>query len=99
MQYRRNRRFALRYMRSADIWPPLRSETRGVYRRARALAPVDTGEYHDGIEIEYRWGWKDDRAIGVVTATAPHSAAVEWGNRGNGQSAQGVLGRSASGEG
>lgn len=48
---------------------------------ARGIAPHDSGEYAAGIEVSVETGGiRNDRKIGVVTATAPYSAAVEFGN-------------------
>ncbi|CAA9364390.1 MAG: hypothetical protein AVDCRST_MAG68-5035 [uncultured Gemmatimonadetes bacterium] len=56
--------------------------TEQVGARARSFAPVDDGDYLRGIETTLieRGGNDRDRPEGRVTATAPHSAAVEWGN-------------------
>ncbi|GAA2812802.1 hypothetical protein GCM10010470_55300 [Saccharopolyspora taberi] len=100
MRYRRNSRSTARFLRSAQLYPVVRDMTREIARRARRLAPIgDTGEYVDGITTHYHGGWTDGRLVGEVEATAPHSAAVEFGNAGNKHSAQHVLRRAASGEG
>ncbi|TDC92356.1 HK97 gp10 family phage protein [Saccharopolyspora aridisoli] len=99
MRYRRNSRSTGRFLRSSQLYPVVRETTREIARRARRLAPVgDTGDYQDGITTSYHGGWTDGRLVGEVEATAPHSAAVEFGNRGNQYSAQHVLRRAAAGE-
>lgn len=61
---------------------------------ARGLAPHDSGEYAAGIEVSSeRVGVKNPRMGAVVTATADHSAAVEFGN--SRMRAQHVLTRAA----
>jgi hypothetical protein len=48
---------------------------------ARAIAPKDTGEYAAGIGVTVEQvGAKHPRRGAVVTASAPYSAAVEFGN-------------------
>lgn len=49
-----------------------------VETEAQTLAPVDTGEYREGI----RKGpvtWSGQTVTGTVEATAPHSVYVEYG--------------------
>lgn len=60
----------------------VRAEAEKVAARARVGAPVDSGEYAAGIVVttEARGGTKHDRPVAHVVATAPHSAAVEFGN-------------------
>ena len=42
---------------------------------ARAAAPVESGEYRDGIRTEY--SATENRIVGHVVASAPHSMIVE----------------------
>lgn len=55
---------------------------RGAAQFAQHIAPRKTGEYAAGIRAEDGGlgGRRHDRPVGLVVATAPHSAAVEWGN-------------------
>lgn len=100
MRYQPNHRHTGRFLRSQQLYPVVRALTRDITRRARGLAPVgETGKYVDGIVAQYHGGWKDGRLVGEVEATAPHSAAVEFGNVANDHSAHHVLRRAASGEG
>jgi hypothetical protein len=100
MRYKPNHPNTARFLRSQQLFPVVRAVTREITRRARAIAPVgETGEYVEGIVAHYHGGWKDDRLVGEVEATAPHSAAVEFGNAGNAHTAQHVLSRAVAGEG
>jgi hypothetical protein len=100
VRYRPNHRSTAQFLRSQQLYVVVRALTTEITRRARAIAPVgETGEYVEGIVAHYHGGWKDDRLVGEVEATAPHSAAVEFGNAGNDHTAQHVLRRAASGEG
>ncbi|MFE0021909.1 hypothetical protein [Amycolatopsis sp. NPDC059021] len=55
---------------------------RGGAQFAQGIAPHRTGEYAAGIRAEDGGlgGRRHDRPVGLIVATAPHSAAVEWGN-------------------
>jgi len=57
-------------------------ESNGIAGRARGIAPRDSGEYAASIHVtmDQRGGARRDRPVGHVVASAPHSAAVEWGN-------------------
>jgi len=59
--------------------PPVVSIVTAVAHRvestAKAAAPVDTGEYRDGIHVEVRRRAK--RTVAVVVASSPHSMFVE----------------------
>jgi hypothetical protein len=48
---------------------------------ALRIAPHDTGEYAAPIRVENGGlgGWRRDRAMALVVAEAPHSAALEFG--------------------
>lgn len=62
-------------LNSSEVQAALREHAEHVAGRARANAPVESGEYRDGIEVDVQAGRK--RAHARVTATAPHSLAVE----------------------
>ena len=47
----------------------------------RARAPRDSGRYAAGIRVTRSMSPRGDRVAAYLEATAPHSAAVEWGNR------------------
>lgn len=59
----------------------VRDEAHRVAARARAYAPVDSGELRSSItvHVERNSGVKRDRAVGVVTAGTDHSLAAEFG--------------------
>lgn len=77
---------------SRDLWRVCEEAAGEMADIARALAPVgdpddpwyrhtgrSPGEYVAGIGVERQRGW-DGRVGAAVTASAPHSAALEWGN-------------------
>lgn len=59
---------------SAGVRSAVRSEAEKAASRARASAPVDTGEYRDSIHVESD---TTDRAVERVVADAPHALVVE----------------------
>ncbi len=59
---------------SEGVRAVLRREAEEVAARARASAPVGTGEYRDSIGVVSD---TTDRAVERVTATAPHALVVE----------------------
>lgn len=84
-------------LQSPGIRAAVSSVTEEIAARARGYAPVDDGDYLRGIQTSVlaRGGDDGDRPEGRVTASAPHSAAVEFGNsRTRGQH---VLGRAMRG--
>lgn len=84
-------------LNSPGVRAAVAATTEDIAARARGLAPVDDGDYLRGIRTSMtaRGGDNQDRPEGRVTATAPHSAAVEFGNsRSRGQH---VLGRAIRG--
>ena len=62
-------------LNSPEVQAALLEHAERVADRARSSAPVESGEYRDGIEVDVQPGAK--RAHARVTATAPHSLAVE----------------------
>lgn len=95
MDYRHSYPATGRWLRTS---PELKRATRAaaeqIADRARAIAPVDSGEYVAGIFVTDSPG-RDGRVGSTVEATAPHSAAIEFGNaRVRGQA---VLRRAAEG--
>jgi len=63
---------------SGELQRAVHAAAEDIAARARGFAPVDSGEYLAGIVVTDEPG--DDRVGSRVTATAPHSAAVEFGN-------------------
>lgn len=49
---------------------------------ARRIAPVDSGDYQESIHVEDGGlgGRRRDRPMALIVASAPHSAALEFGN-------------------
>lgn len=82
MVYRMDKRDARRILSDPKVVAAARKEAEEIAARARASAPRDSGNYADSIvvDVEQRGGIKHDRPVAVVTATAPHSAAIEFGN-------------------
>lgn len=70
-------------LRGAEVHELVMDRARGGAQFAQTIAPRRTGEYAAGIQAEDGGlgGRRRDRPVGVVIATAPHSAAVEWGNQ------------------
>ncbi|WP_027944031.1 hypothetical protein [Amycolatopsis taiwanensis] len=70
-------------MLSPDMRSMLTDRARGGAQFAQHIAPRVTGQYATSIHAEDggRGGRKRDRAMTVIVASAPHAAAVEWGNR------------------
>jgi len=92
MRYEPDFQATARWLRtSGELQRAVHAAAEDIASRARGLAPVDTGEYLAGIIVTDEPG--DDRVGSRVTATANHSAAVEFGNaRTRGQA---ILGRAA----
>jgi hypothetical protein len=69
-------------LRGPEMREMIMDRTRGGAAFAQHIAPVRTGEYAAGIVAEDGGlgGRNHDRPMGLIVATAPHSAAVEWGN-------------------
>lgn len=67
------------------------AEAERIAAAARALAPVDTGDYRASITATTQPG--DGRVVGIVEATSDHALVVEYGGRGT--TAHHVLGRAA----
>lgn len=60
----------------------MRNRAEEVRRRAVGYAPEHSGVYKQSFRIEStrRGGVRGDRAEARVINSAPHAAAVEWGN-------------------
>jgi len=58
-----------------------------IAERARELAPVDSGQYRDGIVVNK----PNEKGVARVLATDQKSAWVEFGNRDGSQPAQFVM--------
>jgi HK97 gp10 family phage protein len=71
-----------RTLKSPEMTLAVRSAAEVIATKARAIAPKDTGRYAASIKVSVnrRGGIRGDRVEGVVTATAPYSAAIEFGN-------------------
>jgi hypothetical protein len=69
-------------LRGPEIHELVMDRARGGAQYAARIAPVDTGEYAASIHADDGGlgGPRHDRAVGLVVASAPHAAAVEWGN-------------------
>jgi hypothetical protein len=63
-----------RLLKSDQLRPGLRAVAEKAAARARASAPVESGEYRAGIRVVSD---TTDRAVERVVATAPHSALIE----------------------
>lgn len=63
-----------RLLNSAQMRPPLRDVAQKAAERARRSAPVDTGDYRDGIRVESD---NTDRAVERVVAHDWKSALIE----------------------
>lgn len=61
--------------KSAAVRALVTEATERIAGDARADAPVDSGEYRDGIRTEY--SETENRVVGHVVASAPHSMLVE----------------------
>lgn len=72
-------------LRGPEVHQLVMDKARGGAAYAQSIAPVRTGEYAASIVAEDGGlgGHNRDRAMGLIIATAPHSAAVEWGNARN----------------
>jgi hypothetical protein len=68
-------------LRSPEMAAEMRRRAEKVAVRARALAPVDSGQYKNSFVVSSgrRGGMKRDRAFGRVTNTAPYAMHVETG--------------------
>ncbi|MEU3624850.1 hypothetical protein BS329_18050 [Amycolatopsis coloradensis] len=69
-------------LRGTEVHGLIMDRARGGAQFAETIAPRRTGEYAAGIQAEDGGlgGRRLDRPVGLIVATAPHSAAVEWGN-------------------
>ncbi|MGW5741580.1 hypothetical protein [Amycolatopsis sp. NPDC003861] len=69
-------------LRGAEVHDLVMDRARDGAQFAQTIAPRRTGEYAAGIQAEDGGlgGPRHDRPVGLIVATAPHSAAVEWGN-------------------
>lgn len=69
-------------LRSPEMHEFVMSRARGGAQFAARIAPRRTGEYAASIHAEDGGlgGPRRDRVMGLIVASAPHSAAVEWGN-------------------
>jgi hypothetical protein len=63
-----------RLLKSDQMRAPLRRVAEKAAGRARASAPVESGEYRSGIRVVSD---TTDRAVERVVASAPHSALIE----------------------
>lgn len=70
-------------LNSAGIRADMLRRAESAADAARGSAPVESGEYRDGIRAESA---TTDRAVGRVVASAPHSLAVEFGTQNLGRS-------------
>ena len=77
-----------------ELYQAVFAAARQIASQARVIAPVDSGEYRDRIEVSAGRGW-DGRVAADVAALAAHSAAVEFGNRRTRGRGQHVLARAA----
>lgn len=69
-------------LRGPEMHQMVMDRARGGAAFAAHIAPVRSGEYAAGIVAEDGGlgGANRDRPMGLIVATAPYSAAVEWGN-------------------
>ncbi|PKW15929.1 hypothetical protein [Saccharopolyspora spinosa] len=69
-------------LRGLETHELVMDRARGGAQFAQSIAPHRSGEYAAGIHAEDGGlgGPRQDRAVGLIVATAGHSAAVEWGN-------------------
>lgn len=69
-------------LRSDEVRELVLDRARAGAEFAQHIAPRRTGEYAEGIHAEDGGlgGPRQDRAVALIVATSPHSAAVEWGN-------------------
>jgi hypothetical protein len=69
-------------LRGAEVHDLVMDRARAGAQFAESIAPRRTGEYAAGIHAEEGGlgGPRYNRPVGLIVATAPHSAAVEWGN-------------------
>jgi hypothetical protein len=67
-------------LRGAEVHDLVMDRARAGAQFAQTIAPRRTGEYAAGIHAEDGGlgGPRHDRPLGLIVATAPHSAAVEW---------------------
>ena len=81
-------------LRSPEMHEFVMSRARGGAQFAGRIAPRRTGEYAASIHAEDGGlgGPRRDRVMGLIVASAPYSAAVEWGNA-HAEQAHHVLGR------
>lgn len=69
-------------LRGPEIRQLVMDRARGGAEFAQRIAPHRSGDYAAGIQAEDGGlgGDRKDRRVGLIVATAGHSAAVEWGN-------------------
>ncbi|MBB5154959.1 hypothetical protein [Saccharopolyspora phatthalungensis] len=69
-------------LRGPEVHDLIMDRARGGAQFAQRIAPRRTGEYAANLRAEDGGlgGRRNDRPVGLIVATAPHSAAVEWGN-------------------
>lgn len=72
-----NSRGVAQVLSSAEVYAALRAEAEEVAARARASAPVNTGDYRNSIRVETGPSLIDGRARAIVLASAPHARVVE----------------------
>ena len=70
-----NENFFPEILNSAPVVGIVTDVAHKVEATAKASAPVDTGEYRDGIHVEVRR--RSKRTVAVVVASSPHSMIVE----------------------
>lgn len=87
-QIKINKRGAAELLKSPEVRALLRERADRVAARARASAPVDTGDYRNSVKVESD---TTDRAVERVISRVPHALIVE--------SKTGNLARALSSEG
>ena len=70
-------------LNSGEIGAAMLARANRVAQAARSSAPVDTGAYRNSITSQVA---RTDRAVGRVTASAPHAMLVEANTRNLGRS-------------
>lgn len=66
--------FFEKLLSSAEVGAVVMAATEGVADEARATAPVDSGDYRDGIRTAKKY---QKRVVGLVQATDPKSMIIE----------------------
>ncbi|SFO82442.1 hypothetical protein SAMN05421810_10179 [Amycolatopsis arida] len=69
-------------LRGREMHDLIMNRARGGAEFAQRIAPRRSGQYVAGLRAEDGGlgGRRRDRPVGLIVASAPHSAAVEWGN-------------------